>query len=87
MTSILNKAIFATLCLCILVCFAIRDQYHHQMKADAAKLATEIKAAREEAREMAHNPAIQKALLDREIRELEPMLPAAALQPIKTRAR
>jgi hypothetical protein len=65
----------------------IAKDYHTARISNSAKLATEIKAAREQAWEMAHNPAIQKALLDREIHELEPMIPAAALQPIKARAR
>jgi hypothetical protein len=83
----INKLIFAVNVACILCALIIAHEYHDAKAANSAKLASEIKAAREQAWEMVHDTAFQKALLDREIHDLEPMIPDIALQPIKARAR
>jgi hypothetical protein len=65
----------------------IADEYHDATVANAAKLATAIAEAHQAERSAAMSRSVQKAILDDEIRALEPTIPVVALQPIKARAR
>jgi hypothetical protein len=83
----ITKITFAIQCASIIMVLILAHEYHDAKAANAAKLAAAIAEARQAERSAAMSRSIQKAILDDEIRALEPTIPLVALQPIKTRAR
>jgi hypothetical protein len=83
----ITKITFAIQCASILMTLIIADEYHDAKGANAAELATAIAEARQAERSAAMSRSVQKAILDDEIRALEPTIPVTALTEIKARAR
>jgi hypothetical protein len=82
----ITKITFAIQCASILMTLIIAHEYHDAKAANAAKLASAIAEARQAERSAAMSRSAQKAILDDEIRALEPTIPATALQPFKAKA-
>jgi hypothetical protein len=83
----ITKITFAIQCASIIMTLIIAHEYHDAKVAADAKLASAIAEARQAERSAATSRSVQKAILDDEIRALEPTIPVVALQPIKARAR
>jgi hypothetical protein len=83
----ITKITFAVQCASILMALIIAHEFHDAKAANARQLATAIAEARQAERSAAMSRNVQKAILDDEIRALEPTIPVVALQPIKATAR
>ena len=83
----ITKITFAIQCASIVMALIIAHEYHDAKAANAAKLAAAIAEARQAERSAAMSRSVQKAILDGEIRALEPTIPVTALTEIKARAR